>query len=183
MSEPYRQIPYDVYRQEWLKVHEAIFSGRPPNDKPFRDPNWEGILLPHGFNMDDDVFDALSAAGRAEGDLDIMITDAEVIPVDMWAVGLSWSREALDEIGSGARYGFVTAHLFGRSGSWGVARDDEDDFLCVGGTGKFMGTLVAALGGRSVVRDRFLRYAVEDLQAPVEYRDKLLDSVGWRISR
>ena len=55
--------------------------------------------------------------------------------------------------------------------------------MCVGGTGKFMGTLVAALGGRSVVRDRFLRYAVEDLQAPVEYRDKLLDSVGWRISR
>jgi len=147
-----------VYRQEWLKVHEAIFSGRPPNDKPFRDPNWERILLPHGFNMDDDVFDALSAAGRAEGDLDIVITDAEVIPVDMWAVGLSWSREALDEIGSGARYGFVTAHLFGRSGSWGVARDD-------------------------VVHDRFLRYAAEDLQAPVEYRDRLLDSVGGRISR
>jgi hypothetical protein len=67
-----------------------------------------------------------------------VITDAELIPVDMWAVGLSWSREALDEIGSGARYGFVTAHLFGRSGSWGVARDD-------------------------VVRDRFLRYAAEEI--------------------
>jgi hypothetical protein len=33
-----------VYRQEWHQVHESIFSGRRPDDRPFRDSNWETIL-------------------------------------------------------------------------------------------------------------------------------------------
>ena len=133
MSVQYREIPYDDYRRRLKKVHDSIFSGRQPEDRPFRDPVWEMFLFPHGLRMEDDVLEALAYAGKQQGDREVFIKDAELISPELTTLAIAWERDALEEVRCHVPYVSVSLHLFGRSGRWGVARDEEDDFSCVGG--------------------------------------------------
>ena len=181
MSIQYREIPYDEYRRESKKVHDAIFSGRQPEDRPFRDPAWEMFLFPYGLHMEDNVFAALASAGKQEGDREVFIKDAELISPELTVLALAWDRETLEQVRCLVPYVSVSLHLFGWSGRWGLARDEEDDFICVGGVAGFMNTVAAALGGRETIKSRFLRYAEEEWGALKEFQEKALQSIGWHV--
>lgn len=158
MENSFQSIPPDVFARELRALHDSIFSGRPPEDHPFRNQAWEMVLLESDISMYEEAFEALAYAAREVGDDELIIKDADIIWPQEPAVILPWSFAALDDVRCETVLGHVGVHMFGRSTFWGLACD-EDDLSCVGGGPRFMDTFVAALGGREAVRERFLRFA------------------------
>lgn len=156
MAVLYREIPVETFAREWRGIHDLVFNGNPADEQPFLNPLWDRFLVSYGLHIDSGVFDALVRAGRQTGDEEAVIWNSAALEPQP-AASIPWSYQALDQVRCTALSHFET-HIFGRSGSWGVVCT-VDDFSCVGGAPNFMDGVVASLGGREAIKDRFLRFA------------------------
>ena len=182
MAEPalYREIDTGTFERQWRPMHETVFSGRPAHDRPFRNPEWEIVLVPYGLYMKRDVFTALAEAAQRSGDQEAIIMNAEVL-VPEPAIAIPWIYSALDEARC-TTLGHFEAHLFSQSMSWGVVCS-PDDFSCIAGGPGFMNILVETLGGLDSIRQRFLTFVSDEWSVPNDVRQKVLQSVGWEPTR
>ena len=76
-----RVVSPEVFDHEWRALHDAVFCGRSAEDRPFRDPAWEMILLPEGMALlalEQQVFNAIAGAAQQMGDSEVIITDANL---------------------------------------------------------------------------------------------------------
>jgi hypothetical protein len=170
-------LPYEAFRATWGDLHDRLFSDRPAEERPFLEPSWRSVLLLDGLNMEHDIFYALRDASLSVGDEQAVIVGAHVLWPPPDAMVFPWDREVFEEVRM--ERAPVSAHMFGASGCWGLASDDEDDFCCLGGTESFLGTFASRLGGPNTVRERFFEFSQEVFGSRPHVLSTALRSVGW----
>lgn len=172
----YREIPVLTFEQQWRITHDSVFNGRPAQEQPFLKQEWERLLIPYGLSMEPSVFNALGRAARLKHDLEAVIHNFETIEPQP-AASIDWTYQALDEARC-SLLGHFETHLFGSSGTWGVVCT-VNDVSCVAGEPVFMDALVNSLGGREILKERFLQFDAVEWRIPQEIRLKLLRLVNW----
>jgi len=172
-----REIPVADFEGEWRKLYDSVFNGALVPHRPFRNETWEAFLFPYSLYMEEDVFAAIGAAARQQGDDECVIWNAEVLVPEPGAT-IPWSHDALDQARCTVLGHFET-HLFGRSGSWGMACCSVHDFSRLGGAASFMDVIAGTLGGRHSIRQRFLSFLESYEWMPESVRGRILQDVGW----
>ena len=186
MSDLFTTLTQAEFQEQFLSLHDRIFSGQEDSDipgecyLPFTDRHWERVLLEEGvLNLSAENLRALTIAAEKMGDRQIIITDSDTRPPHQMPIIATWNAKTLDQ----ARCTFLghfKNHSFGQSGTWGLVYY-WDEFSIPGGTPVFMEAFFEAAGGRQRVKDCFLRFAAADWCPSVEppTQVKILKSVGW----
>ncbi len=186
MSDLFTSLTQAGFQEQFLSVHDRIFSGQEESDipdeycLPFVDRHWERVLLESGvLNLSAENLRALTIAAEKMGDRQIIITDSETRPPHQMPIIATWNEKTLGQASSTLLAHFKN-HTFGQSATWGLVYY-WDEFSILGGTPVFMEAFLEAAGGRQRVKDRFLSFAAADWWTSVEppTQVKILKSVGW----
>lgn len=96
--------------------------------------------------------------------------------IDLPFLEMTWEFDALDAINA-TWLGRLVSWMWGRSAQWGLL--SEVDIACLGGTPEFMASVAQRLGGREVMRRRFLLYEEHEWFVPEEKIDRVMRVAGW----
>jgi hypothetical protein len=184
MSTAARRLSREELDAAWNAAWRRIFSGRRTDEGAFLTHlDWELVLVPRGLRMPDDYFAAIAAAAGAMGDHTAVVKamDADRRDVDWGELGfpafeVEWTHGAFDIVKTSVLR-LTVSYLWGRSARWGLI--SEVDFACLGGPPEFMRAVTRPLGGREVMRRRFLLFEENEWFAPEEQIDRVFGAVGW----
>ena len=174
-----RKLSKEDFLTTYGPLHESIFKNSSQPDFPFVSKDWEVALLPYGeLEFADVDFFALMQSSLEMADNELIITVFETSPPHQDNVVISWDKETLTQVRN-SFFGNFCCHLFGRSGTWGVASYWDDSFW-VGGSNKFMELFTRKAGGRFSLKERFLDFARTQWRLPKDLQKVVLSTVGWR---
>lgn len=172
-------ISQKQFNASFLSDFRAVFTGRGVGEVPFVDDTWEMMLLAYGMDIIESDFNSIVEAALAVQDREVLITGVESLPPHQDNYLLPFTREAWEEVRCDSVLGHIECAVFGSSNKWGVICSPVNDFCCVAGDKDFMNVFVSSAGGREAVKERFIRFASEEWEVDVAYKDALILAVGW----
>lgn len=153
---------------------KTIFSGRSPEEQPFRNESWEIFILPHELIMQEDEFNCLQTAAKKAGDYSLIVSAADG---ELPAVVGEQYEDLLCLVGNPVAMDL--AYIFGASGDWGMVCTDGD-FSMLGGVGAFMDEYASKSGGRRHLKQQFLDWTCSaGWFVSSDVTRKLLAVAGW----
>lgn len=179
---PLNPIPWPEYDSRWAPVHDAVFSGREPEDGAFADAGWPVVLLSGGLYMENDVFLALAGTARARGDDEFVVTYRQTAFEDP-PIRAPWTLAAIESVPCGTPFGHVPVDMFGASGAWGMIASPEG-FAVLGAAPAVMDDFLRRIeGGAERLRAEFAEAARDGEigygDAGRSYAEALMRRVGW----
>jgi hypothetical protein len=171
------------FEEEFGALYRSIFARRPLEERPFRNPEWQVLLLPYGPGSRPEDLEAIFAAATACGDSEVVIKADIIEPEEEAGVVCEATVEAFEaaQWREESLLAVVDIHFFGRSGCWGcITMPSQEGLVFLGGEGKFIQRFLESVGGEEVLRSRWLTFADEDLYLSKEELDRLLRIAGWK---
>ena len=170
----------DTFEREFGPIFRTIFRATDSRQKsPFVNSDWPTVLLPEGlFVSDDDIFAALTAAVRATGDTEAIVTVVESIPPHFESLRTpmlpTWDQLCC----RGTSIEHFDYAVFGKSATWG-AMSYNIDFTRLAGDDRFIDIFLQRLGGIDRLKARFYEFAETGWRIKPEAKAGILNSVGW----
>lgn len=177
-----QRVSWPQYDAVWRCIHERVFSGNDADENPFRDRTWKLVLLTGGLALELEAFESLAKEAVRVGDSGVVVVDPQEKFANEEPIVLGWELSCFEEVDYGTVYGHIEAHVFGRSGRWGLVTSPET-FAVLGGEKTLVDEFLKGAGGEQSVRANFLRSAeageIGFGEAGKRYIERLLEMVGW----
>lgn len=184
----FETLDSDAFEHAYGGIRHSVFRVSTCFDSPFANSSWPILLLPRGeLRLSEVDFFALAEAAKSVGDDRCVIAFAEEMSAEEhYAVVIPWDLPTFHSLRQETNLGILHAHLFGRSGKWGVV-SYWDLCFCVGGDGEFLKTFIRKAGGEASLRDRFLEFVKEEWKQEwiidVRSRERILALAGWSLKQ
>ncbi len=175
-----RVIDEEEYKKVWRPIHSQIFVNSYPPDLPFKIESWRAVLIPDSLNFAETIFTAVSLMARRMGDAELIVETWEVLNGSCPPVVIPWNYLEMSILLGSHRSHFEN-HLYGKSGSWGIACSNEQDFSYIGGAPQFIESLVTALGGMEDLKRTFTIHNQEFSHYERDFLETLFRNVGWKL--
>lgn len=139
-------------RREIAAFHGQVFSGLGPE---FRVASWTKVVISAGRDMLPEQYAALARAAQERGDDAYAVVDVETEPPFQVSAFLPWDLEKHYDAWTQTSLVGLDAHMFGRSGSWGV-HCAYDGYSILGGEQDVMDRVLADIGTPDYLWEQFL---------------------------